>query len=121
MAKPKVSDEVRFLCFARAGYRCERCGKSGTAFGFSLHHRRPRMMGGTLRLHIHQPAWLIVLCGSGVDGCHGWVESNRDQARDDGYLLFAIDNGEEIPFKDIEGRYWYLDNLGQKSTSKVGL
>ena len=36
---------------------------------------------------MNQPANLVVLCGSGVTGCHGWVESNRSEAMDAGWIV----------------------------------
>jgi len=117
VAKPKlkVEEEVRFTVLARAFYRCERCGGGATAFGFSVHHRLPRGMGGSKNANLHKSANLIVLCGSGVDGCHGWVESNRDEARAKGYLLYRIDNASEIPFIDIDEIAWLIDDSGQKT------
>jgi len=116
MAKPKlkVEDEVRFTVLARAYYKCERCEGGATQYGFSIHHRAPRQMGGSRDANLHLPANLIVLCGSGVDGCHGWVESNRDLARQHGYLLFKIQNAEEIPFIDNSGKIWIITNDGEK-------
>jgi hypothetical protein len=110
----KVQEEIRFMVLQRAMYKCERCGGGATAFGFSVHHRLPRGMGGSKNSELHKPANLITLCGSGVDGCHGWVESNREQARLDGYLLFRIDSASEIPFKDNEGNLWLINNFGEK-------
>lgn len=116
MAKPKlkVEDKVRFLVLARADYKCEKCGGGATGYGFSVHHRAPRQMGGSRDANLHLPANLIVLCGSGVDGCHGWIESNRDKARADGYLLFKIQNAEEIPFIDDFTNAWVITNDGEK-------
>lgn len=116
MGKPKlrVEDDIRFQVFARAFYRCERCGGAITSSGVSVHHRQPRKMGGSKRPELHQPANLIVLCGSGTTGCHGWVESHRHQARESGYLIYAIDNAEDIPFVDNEKRVWFIDNQGGK-------
>lgn len=117
MAKPKlkVDEETRFIVFARAGYRCERCFKQlHGVFGVSVHHRRPRMMGGSKNEKLHLPANLIVLCGSGTSGCHGWVESNRDKSRDHGYLIQKVDSAEIIPFRDDAGMWYLIDNNGQK-------
>jgi len=110
--KPKMTDEVRFAIYARAGYRCERCLEATPTI--NVHHRLPRQMGGTRNELIHAPANLILLCGSGTSGCHGWVESNRDEARKFGYLLYRIDSAVEIPFIDNNKNGWLLDNLGQK-------
>lgn len=128
MSKPllKVIEKVRLLIFARAGGMCERCGAKDHPHGWSIHHRRPRMMGGSRNPNLHLPANLILLCGSGITGCHGWTESNRDQARIHGYLLYEIDDPERIPFVDSKGYFWWIDNSGQKSpfgttnTTEVG-
>jgi len=117
MAKPKlkVTEETRFIVFARAGYRCERCfEKLHGVFGASVHHRRPRMMGGSRNEQLHEPANLIVLCGSGTSGCHGWVESNRDRSRDHGYLIHKVADADKIPFRDDKGIWYLLDNEGKK-------
>lgn len=67
--------------------RCVRC----TAPASNTHHREGRGMGGRQdpleQARINSPAYLLSLCGSGTTGCHGWVETNRTQARAEGYLL----------------------------------
>ena len=116
MAKPrpaKVSEETRFAVLGRNGYKCEKCGED-FLWGVSVHHRRPRMMGGSKNELLHQPANLIALCGSGTTGCHGWVESNRDKARQLGYLIMKVESAQDIPFRDDSGKWWKIDNLGQK-------
>jgi hypothetical protein len=44
-------------------------------------------MGGSRNPAINGAANLLLLCGSGVDGCHGWVESNREKAKALGLLI----------------------------------
>lgn len=110
----KVTEETRFVVLSRAYYRCERCLGDFQLTGVSVHHRRPRMMGGSKNNNLHQPANLIALCGSGTTGCHGWVESNRQQAREEGFLIMKVESAEEIPFKDNLGKWWLIDNQGQK-------
>ena len=73
------------------------------------------MMGGSKNEMLHLPANLIVLCGTGTSGCHGWVESNREKARELGYLIQKVESAEEIPFQDEKGKWWQLDNYGQKT------
>jgi hypothetical protein len=86
MAKPKlnrVDDETRFAVLARALLQMRKMWTM-ISYGFpvSVHHRRPRMMGGSRNESTYiKPANLIVLCGSGTTGCHGWVESNRDRSK----------------------------------------
>ena len=100
----------------RAHYQCERCYTPvhGQA---SVHHRRPRRMGGTKRSDSNEPANLLLLCGSGTTGCHGWVESHRRQSLDDGIILYDRDIPAEHPFKDGHGNWWILDNQGAKHSS----
>ena len=80
----------------RSQKRCERCG-TDTSLRWSIHHRKPRGMGGSKDPAINSPANLLFLCGSGTEGCHGWVESNRALAYEDGLLVHRIDDPEEIP------------------------
>lgn len=76
---------TRAIVYARAGQRCELCGEY--AYGGSVHHRRPRGMGGDKRPETSSPANALLLCGQGNTGCHGWVESHRLEAYDLGLLL----------------------------------
>jgi len=110
----KVTEGTRYIVLTRSGYRCERCHDDFMGKPFSVHHRRPRMMGGSKNPELHKPANLIVLCGSGISGCHGWVESNRSVARDLGFLIMKVESAEEIPFMDITDKWWKIDNEGQK-------
>lgn len=93
---PDMPLEVRRAVYARAGGRCEvgatlecraRRGLFDAVTGRSLHHRRPRRMGGTRDVNIHDPANLLAVCGDGTRGCHGWIESHRREAYENGWLL----------------------------------
>lgn len=95
---------VLHLLVVRSGQRCEArtpaclgssSGKSGPG-GYltdlsrrqvSIHHRRPRGMGGTDRPDTNTLANLMLICGDGVRGCHGWLESYRTIAEARGYLV----------------------------------
>lgn len=79
------SPETRQIIVARAGECCERCGLH--ARGGSIHHRRPRGMGGTKDPAAATAANGVLLCGSGTTGCHGWVESHRAEALAQGWLV----------------------------------
>lgn len=78
-------------------------------------------MGGSRNEMLHKPANLILLCGSGVSGCHGWVESYRDKAKDEGYLLHQVTSVEQIPFVDKRGHAWLIDNKGGKKKFDIGI
>ncbi|SNR32822.1 hypothetical protein [Blastococcus mobilis] len=98
--KPSKSPDmplwVRHAVYARSGDRCEvgataecrlRAGWFDNVTGRSIHHRRPRRMGGTRAVDIHDPANLLAVCGNGTRGCHGWIERNRVAAMEQGWLL----------------------------------
>lgn len=95
----------------RSGGRCERCGARDSRF-VSLHHRKPRGMGGSRDPAIHSPANIVFVCGSGTSGCHGWIESHRAEARDLGLLVYRNDDPVQIPVQLCYGTVRLLDDGG---------
>lgn len=108
-----VSLKTRAVVLDRDEYRCCACGKYVGPFGeYSIHHRRPRAMGGSKRPETDLPGNLIVLCGSGVTGCHGEVERHRVRALADGLLVSqAVNDPSLIPVRTWRGEA-LLDNDG---------
>ena len=106
------------LVWERDGGRCARCGaglqRSARGTGWSLHHRRPRGMGGSRVGWVNLPPNLVLLCGSGVTGCHGWVESNRAEAIELGWLVsrIGVQTAAEIPVAYWDGTLRFLDDTG---------
>jgi hypothetical protein len=90
----------------RAQGRCERCGGS-QGFGWSVHHRQPRGMGGSRLASANGVANLMLLCGSGTTGCHGEVESRRKQAVAEGYIVPRPGVPETTPV-NYRGQGWHL-------------
>jgi len=86
---------------------CEICGKDVNIGMVSVHHRKPRRMGGTSDPMINDISNLMLVCGSGTTGCHGALESNRSQAYQDGYLLYAGQDSRAIPAR-IHGKGFRL-------------
>lgn len=76
------STKLRTLVEARDGNRCVKCGKPTPRDEDSLHHRLPRGRGGG-----NTAENLILLCGTGVTGDHGWVEQHRAASYRLGYLV----------------------------------
>lgn len=104
---------VRETVYQRANYCCELCYQPVTERA-SIHHRRPRRMGGTRRTDSNQAMNLLLLCGSGVTGCHGRVETQRAKALQTGVILYDRDNPAEHPFQDMHGNWWLLEANGSK-------
>lgn len=77
--------------------RCERCGRNPE--GGSYHHRRIKGMGGDPRPDTNEAPNLVLLCGSGTTGCHGWVHTNTDVARAAGWLVSRYADPAETPVK----------------------
>lgn len=108
-----ISQKLRFfIVVLRDRNRCRRCGRTVDILNYSIHHRQPRGMGG--RKNADHKSNLVLLCGSGVDGCHGWVEQNRTEAVALGWLVLrnSQDDPEQIPMVDLAGRQFFLDDLG---------
>lgn len=98
--------------------RCARCGaglqRSDRGRSWSVHHRRPRGMGGSRVAWVNLPSNLVLLCGSGVDGCHGWVEANRAEAVELGWLVsrIGVQTPARIPVPYWDGTLRLLDDEG---------
>ena len=90
-----ISARVRRQVHARSKERCERCGRSVLFGGGEVHHRRPRQMGGSRRADTNQPANLVMLC----DFCHHDIESHREDAYQDGWLVHAGVDPATVPWK----------------------
>lgn len=83
MSLRTAQDKVR----TRDGHYCVRCGSSVLDTPSSIHHRKPRGMGGTNNPLSYDLRNLVRLCGTGTTGCHGEIEANRAQALEDGWLI----------------------------------
>ncbi|MFI0469270.1 HNH endonuclease [Saccharopolyspora sp. 5N102] len=88
---------------------CERCG---VALGANIHHRRPRGAGGSKDPATNTPSNLLLLCGSGTTGCHGWVESYRIIAYRHGWLLHSWQLALDTPVRIHDRGLVLLDDIG---------
>lgn len=101
---------IRALVAARAHGACELCRTQlwtphhGWSAAHSVHHRRPRGMGGTSRTDTNSPANLLLVCGTGTTGCHGWIESHRDESFRFGYLLRQYEDPAQVVVELHHGR-----------------
>lgn len=95
------------LVDARDEHSCVRCGRSLFSVAGSRHHRKLRSQGGK-----HIPSVLILLCGSGTTGCHGWVHGNPAKATKGGWYVRSHQTAAEIPVTYWDGSLRYLDDQG---------
>lgn len=70
---------------------CQRCGAMDGPF--VIHHRRPRAMGGSTRPDVNSMANLILL----DESCHAEVESHRERAVAEGFLVRQGMDPEGVP------------------------
>lgn len=66
----------------------------------SVQHRRAQGAGGTSLPETNSLANLLLLCGTGVTGCHGWVETQqRAEARALGLMVDHTydEDGQPVP------------------------
>lgn len=113
------SRKVCALVDERARECCERCGVH--AANGSRHHRRAKGMGGDTRPDTNLPANLVLLCGSGTTGCHGWVHGNPKAAQLLGLIIpsWADPLAEPVLVMNESGlpELVYLDNEGNYLTT----
>lgn len=124
---PKV---VRQAFFERDGERCFVCRKPlrweerGT--GWSMHHRKPRGMGGTTDPRVSSIANALTVCGSGVTGCHGRIERNREIALRVGLLIPTNATTETfapaaVRVRRLDKTWWLLTESGRAVEVEEGI
>ena len=100
MSSTGFPPDVRQMILDRSAGRCEMCGGNLHVLAGSVHHRRPRRMGGDRRPETSLASNGLAICGSGTTDCHGRIEgSGRAQALEDGLILREGQRPGEVPVK----------------------
>lgn len=119
-------DEITLRLLVRSGGLCEArtagclAGPDGRlsdrpdrrSVRHSRHHRQPRGMGGTAGEQVHDLANLLLVCGDGTTGCHGWIEQHRTFSYRQGLLVPAGEDPAAWPLRLASGREVLLDPRG---------
>lgn len=114
--KPPADPTPETVAFVwqRDGGRCICCGvhlvwaQRGEAFGWSLHHRIDRSLGGS-----NDAGNLVLLAGSGTTRCHGDATDDAAAFRPRGLVLRSWQDPLTVVVEAWDGR-WLLDNLGDR-------
>lgn len=119
MAKNDGSFTPATVALIRARDRdgCALCGftvAGERGRGWSVHHRKPRGMGGTKDPAISSPANGVLLHGTGTTMCHGKVEANREGYTDAGFLINRNSRSQPSDVAILHAIHGlvYLDDLG---------
>lgn len=91
---------------ARDHWSCVRCGgglHGARGVDWSIQHRRARGRGGSSRPDTNAPQNLLSVCGGALTGCHGHIESHRDEARAHGW---AVRQSEDPLVKPVVHFLW---------------
>lgn len=100
-SKPRSAGDftlvTKQLIYERDGGRCFRCGV-GLAWGTgNAHHRQPRGQGGSKYDYRRSlPSNGILLCAAYL-GCHEWIETHRQEALLNGWLVPRTMDPSKVP------------------------
>ncbi|WP_083213337.1 HNH endonuclease [Mycobacterium malmoense] len=95
--------KTRPLLRQRGDHVCEVCGLE---FANNAHHRKNKSQGGQDDL-----SNLLLLCGSGTTGCHGWITEHPAEAYAKGWSVRSTDDPADVPVL-YRGSWIRLDDLG---------
>lgn len=99
LMRGKLNERADRLCEIRIPGIC-------LGFANNAHHRLNRSQGGRNIL-----SNLLLACGSGTTGCHGFITSNPAEARRKGWTTWSGDVPRDVPV--VYRGYWArLDDEG---------
>lgn len=105
-----IPPQVRAGVLTRDGYQCWLCRENVGGGVYSLHHRQGRTGADP-----HRYSNLIVLCGTGTTGCHGWVTVHPAQAYDLGLSVPRLGGQDTRLVPIVAGPQVYaLDDYGTR-------
>lgn len=110
--------------FDRDNERCFRCRRPlrwhERGFAWSMHHRKPRGMGGSKDVLVNSAANALTLCGHATTpgGCHRWAETYREDALEQGYLIPTSATTEayapaSVQVRRLDRTWWWLTENGR--------
>lgn len=86
----------------RDGEQCFRCG----LYGANVHHRRMRSQSP--KTVVHNIENLVLFCGSGTQGCHGYVHGHPSESYGNGWLVRSHDDPADIALWEPRRGQWFV-------------
>lgn len=77
----------------------------------SIHHRKAKGMGGTPKPDINNLSNLVIACGTGNTGCHGYVTLHPQWAEECGWIVTGDRKPADVPITLHSGRRVTLDDI----------
>lgn len=109
-----VSPKQRVALRERAEHMCEVRRPGCLHYGTNAHHRKNVSQGGTDEL-----SNLLLVCGSGTTGCHGWITEHPGEAKRMGWSMWRSNDPPFVPVF-YRGSWARLDNTGNVHLLKRG-
>lgn len=106
MSAGAFTERTRETIRARAKGRCEKCGLPLAAA--QIHHRQPRGMGGSSEAVTSDPSNGLIV----HPACHAKIESHRETAYENGWLVSKALDPATVPVKTWMG--WRLLGVGYR-------
>lgn len=103
----RLRDRAEHVCEVRIAGVC-------MSYGTNAHHRKNASQGGTDDL-----SNLLLCCGSGTTGCHGWITEHPGEAKRNGWSVWRSDDPAVTPVR-YRGAWARLDNEGHVNLLRRG-
>lgn len=103
----------------RDGPTCRRCGRWVEGQLGSLHHRKLKGRA-TPRHDYDRVENLVVLCGTGTTGCHGWCHAEPKTAHEAGWVCWSWENPAERPCRTLHNTLLMLLEDGSAVEDDLG-
>lgn len=111
----RIRQAQRAKLIERSGNMCEIRWEGCLRYANNAHHRKNAGQGGTDDL-----SNLLMACGSGTTGCHGWITNHPVGARARGWAMWRSDTPAEVPVL-YRGAWARLDDEGYVYLLKRGV
>jgi hypothetical protein len=102
----------------RDGDTCQRCGRNLQGQPASKHHRKLKGRG-TPPEEFDRVENIVVLCGTGTTGCHGWAHAERTASHEAGWTCWTWEDPAVRPCLTLVGTMVMFLEDGTKVVDEI--